>query len=523
MSTHHVYWGDTHHNLFVSSDRGSVDVAAVCAEARKHLDFLVPAYYTALDAPWRPELNAPGKSGITLESWKPAGLLAAEWAQIQEATRVANEDGAFVTFPGYEWQGDGSGGDHNVFCREEGHAIHAVDTLPELYARLRGERAYAIPHHTAYRAGHRGRDWSIVDQTITPFSEIFSCHGGSETDEEWVGMRNNPQMGPNLAGGTYQDALNRGLRLGAICSTDNFGASKLSGRFGYGLMACLAPELTRASLWEAFGARRVYGVTGDRIELRFTVNDQPMGSVVSGAGLRRVRVSATGQDAIDRIEVLRNDRVIATHCHQGAWAAPRPGQAARMRFRIECGWGPGHQRLDVPDREWQGELHLSAGRFVGFAPCWICAGQARPALDGGRARFALRTRSTQVRERWQNANVFEVEARPEDMLHVRIGGLEDSFRLADLLVGSRGLYDRAGAVALLEQARGLTPAQAGREDIFYHCAHKVKLHRAIPEAGYTARLEFDDDEPLAGESHYRVRVEQRNGQRAWSSPIWVRG
>ncbi|MCK4374849.1 MAG: hypothetical protein KAX19_05945, partial [Candidatus Brocadiae bacterium] len=24
-----------------------------------------------------------------------------------------------------------------------------------------------------------------------------------------------------------------------------------------------------------------------------------------------------------------------------------------------------------------------------------------------------------------------------------------------------------------------------------------------------------------GEVHYRVRVEQRNGQRAWSSPIWV--
>ena len=24
-----------------------------------------------------------------------------------------------------------------------------------------------------------------------------------------------------------------------------------------------------------------------------------------------------------------------------------------------------------------------------------------------------------------------------------------------------------------------------------------------------------------GEVNYRVRVEQRNGQRAWSSPIWV--
>jgi hypothetical protein len=52
-------------------------------------------------------------------------------------------------------------------------------------------------------------------------------------------------------------------------------------------------------------------------------------------------------------------------------------------------------------------------------------------------------------------------------------------------------------------------------------AYKAKVHRAIPEAGYTARMEFQDDEPLQGEANYRVRVEQRNGQRAWSSPIWV--
>lgn len=51
---------------------------------------------------------------------------------------------------------------------------------------------------------------------------------------------------------------------------------------------------------------------------------------------------------------------------------------------------------------------------------------------------------------------------------------------------------------------------------------KAKVHRAIPEAGYVAGMEWEDDEPLEGETHYRVRVEQRNGQRAWSSPIWVR-
>jgi hypothetical protein len=44
----------------------------------------------------------------------------------------------------------------------------------------------------------------------------------------------------------------------------------------------------------------------------------------------------------------------------------------------------------------------------------------------------------------------------------------------------------------------------------------------MPEAAYTAALDWVDDQPLDRETHYRVRVEQRNSQRAWTSPIWVR-
>ena len=55
----------------------------------------------------------------------------------------------------------------------------------------------------------------------------------------------------------------------------------------------------------------------------------------------------------------------------------------------------------------------------------------------------------------------------------------------------------------------------------YHVGYKAKVHRAVPEAAYVARFEIEDDEPFTGELHYRVRIEQRNGQRAWSSPVWV--
>jgi hypothetical protein len=34
-------------------------------------------------------------------------------------------------------------------------------------------------------------------------------------------------------------------------------------------------------------------------------------------------------------------------------------------------------------------------------------------------------------------------------------------------------------------------------------------------------LTYVDERPVAGESYYYVRVQQANGQMAWSSPIWI--
>lgn len=77
----------------------------------------------------------------------------------------------------------------------------------------------------------------------------------------------------------------------------------------------------------------------------------------------------------------------------------------------------------------------------------------------------------------------------------------------------------------LEGLKDLEPmAREWREfqDVYYQLAHKAKLHRAVPEPAYTAALEWVDEDPPPGEANYRVRVEQRNGQRAWSSPIWIK-
>ena len=522
MDKYRTFWGETHDNTYHHPDPVH-RMPEVLDAAAEHLDFYSAAYYTAHAGAFQREghpTEQTGKQDLILEGWKDQARLDSEWAEVQDACRAAYAPGRFVTFPGYEWQGDGSSGDHNVCALREGLPIFRVATVAELYERLRGLDALAIPHHTAYRPGRRGRDWSVFDEELSPYAELFSVHGCSETDEELIGLRQNSHMGPGLAGGTYQDALDRGLHVGCIASTDNFGA--LAGRYGRGRMAALAAELTRESLWEAFKARRVYGVTGDRILLDFTLNGAPMGSIVRAAGKRALRVSVHGCDALDRIEILRNGRVIATHCHQGTWEPPRAGRRTRFKLRVELGWGPRANELDVPDRRWHAELALDGGRFLGCEPCWISYGQRRAQLDGAIARFQMLTGSSTVTERAQNANIFEFEAAPETPLCLLINGLEERAPVAAFAAGSRVIWYRDECVAMLRDLCSLEPGSPERDDVYHHMAYKAKVHRAMPETAWSATMEIEDDEPFDGEINYRVRVEQRNGQRAWSSPIWVR-
>ncbi len=167
-----------------------------------------------------------------------------------------------------------------------------------------------------------------------------------------------------------------------------------------------------------------------------------------------------------------------------------------------------------------------SGRFLAFEPCWTTAGQTRPEIDGRTVRFTLRSpqlnQSDLAISRHQNANVFEFEADPADLMTIDIDGMSLRLPVAELCARSRVLWDAEEAERFLASRFGVNVRELERPTIHHLYAHKAKLHRCIPEAGYAASFTFVDDEPLRGEVNYRVRVEQRNGQRAWSSPIWVR-
>jgi hypothetical protein len=286
-------------------------------------------------------------------------------------------------------------------------------------------------------------------------------------------------------------------------------------------MACLATGLTREQLWEAFLARRVYGVTGDRIALTFTCNGAQMGSVLPHLPRREIRVDVRGSDAIDRIELLRGGQVVATHCHQGTWTLAPKGKRTRFKLRIEAGWGPRPGEIPLPEQRWEGVLHVAGGHMIGWEPCWVTRGQGVPRLEGDTARFTMVSQQAYVMREAQGATLLKFEADPDAELVLRLNGIEVRDAVRAFAAKSRLLWYRDECVALIRETTGVEPETARRGDVYYQMACKAKVHRAIPEAGYTASLEITDDEPLSRETHYLVRVEQRNGQRAWSSPIWI--
>jgi len=337
-------------------------------------------------------------------------------------------------------------------------------------------------------------------------------------------------MGPGVSGGTVQDGLNRGYKFGIIASGDNH--NDYPGVWGNGLMAVFAEDLTRESLWEAFKKRRVYGVTGDRIQLYFSINGHIMGEVFDSEEAANISVEVIGSHAIDRVEIIRNGSLFSTYCHSGKWNIPEENRIVKAKLRIRCGWGPtrtyGFKKIEP--KVWKGSLTLSDGKIVTIEPCFTYFGQSVKQVSEKKCNFIFTCQprdpldpllAQHHRLNFQGA-IFEIEARLESLITIKAESVNLSFSLEDALKHER-------VIALVEESKlrildqfGLYPEDVENPDVYWHNAWKMKIYRAIPYEGYHVKFSCIDEDPDEGENYYYVRVTQLNGQTAWSSPIWMR-
>lgn len=250
-----------------------------------------------------------------------------------------------------------------------------------------------------------------------------------------------------------------------------------------------------------------------------------MGDVVQANGPVQVQAEVTGSQAIDRIELLRNNRVIATHCHSGAWGVPESG-SVKVKLQVECGWGPKQwYGLKVPPKTWNLRLTGRGVEFQAVEGRFTRSGQSARCKTKAECDVVLKTGSQNQHGTGPGARqsvIVEIEGPPDARIELACDEIRESFTLRELMTQSRLLVLQKEVEATIREQFGLSPDQfENAEDVLYHNAYKIKLHQAIPETGYTASLSVTDDDPPPGRSFYYVRASQLNGQYAWSSPIWV--
>lgn len=502
-------WTDMHSNIH-HEEIGRLD--QWFTHVQEIMDFWPIAYY-----PFYMRRTA---DGAGLEDVYSEEIRNEDWEKVREFTKKANALG-YPMFMGYEWQGSGKDGDHNVFFLDNSLSMHHPMRYQDLRDLYKGEEVIAIPHHLAYQPGSRGKNWETHDEQFSPVAEIYSSHGSSENDKGPLPMNRHIHMGPRTGKSCYEKGLEQGFLTGVIASGDNHNVPAV---YEHGSMCVLAEACEKEAIWAAIKNRRTYGVSESRIEVDYTINQEPMGSVLRpGTGVLEAVI--TGTDAIDRIEILKNNIVEEMVVHSGTWEREPLPDTVRVKFRVSFGWGPDTRVFDqITQKSWAGSLKTD-GKICSIEKCWNSFGQSLDHVTENSCDFTLTTYKSTATGKWMGPSnvvtegfIFEIEAKPDERVILAADAYQFTFTIRELMAESRILPFYQESEELMKE----TWPDSGhyRDDLIWHNAHKIKISQAVPQKAYTASF-CRTFETCHGDN-YRLRIWQQNGHIAWTSPIFIR-
>ena len=427
------------------------------------------------------------------------------WEFLNTLTARLNQDGRFVTFPGYEWSGNTAvGGDRNVYFRHEGRQIrrssHALlvdrsdlgtdaNTAAQLFQDLAGEDCVVFAH-----VGGRYADIEMAhDRRLETAMEIHSAWGTFE----WL----------------MHDAFRLGYRCGVVCNSDghkgrpgaSYPGASTFGAYG-GLTCFLATDLTRDGLFESLRKRHHYGTTGTRMYLDVqagfatpgrvfdqdplacpNASSHPATSAMMGDIVQTndravtLKTTATTQTPIERIDVFNGPDLIHTE---------RGYLQGDLGTRIRVVWAGAEYRGRGRQTRWHGAAKFAGATITGF----------------------------------EKINAFN---------HERQLGLSDQNTVVfdAITTGNFGGFDvwldGSGVLELISNHGyiSLPLDQIGLDDIVFDyggLGRQIRIFR-LPDDNTTRTLSVDirvDLKPQ-GDNPLWVRVTTEDGFQAWSSPIYV--
>jgi len=423
------------------------------------------------------------------------------WRHLNELTARFNDEGQFVTYPGYEWSANTHlGGDRNVYFRAEGRQIHRsshallpdisdIDTdandAPALFDSLSEEDAVVFAH-----VGGRWADLTRGhDGALETAMEIHSAWGTFE----WL----------------VEDAFELGFRIGVVANSDGHkgrpGASHPSASefAAYGGLTCLlAPTLTRDAVFECLRKRRHYATTGNRLHMAVgaefpdgrarlwdrdpavfddasavATQTAEMGDIVSFTGdAVELRVGLVTSSPIEKVEIRNGSRCVEV---------ARPYDAATLGNRVRVLVSGAERRGKGSRSRWRGEATVTDARITRFEP--VAAWNPElpcTQVDEQHIRFGSRTTGNMMGfDLW-------LDEQPDARLQVSTGYGDIDVALQDIGVNEHvvplgGLQRQLRVLRLPDvnphcqfQGRFTIPVTGGRDNPLWICVTTEDAHQA---------------------------------------------
>ena len=409
------------------------------------------------------------------------------WRQIQEATHSFNEPHRFVTFLGYEWSGNTSGGgDRNVIFLKDNEHIYrsshgnledlsdiSSDRYPitELFKIFEKRRdVILIPH-----VGGRYADLSFHEPSLEPLIEIYSGWGLFE----WF----------------INEALKRGMKVGFVAGSDDhkgrpgasFPGAHIFGVYG-GLTCVLAKELTREEIFKALRSRRCYATSGQRILLDATCNGHLMGEEFNAHGKLEFQCHVIGTNGIEAVEIFKfesgYDRAKLIYSHPINAKAP-------LSDKVKIVWEGLRQKHRYFQTIWDGSISLSMGKILG------AEGYAFDNPMEGIVKCTEREvfwKSQTVGDK--DGIILTIKAPPDAQIIFKTKPC--SFKVFWREVGREPLIFEAGGIDQRVSVKRLPEAEPPKE----------------------VRFSWIDEKPPRKGAYY-IKVTQVDGAVAYSSPFYI--
>ena len=444
-----------------------------------------------------------------------------DWEIIREFALEMEKQGK-PFFMGYEWQGSGKDGDHNVFFLNNDNNMNHTHEYSQLVKDFEKVEAIGIPHHVSYKLGSRGKNWDTHNEKFSPFAEIYSSHGCSENDNNRFGMKTHVHMGPGYQPTSYEAGLNKKIKVGCIASGDNH---HCPGIYDNGTICVLAKNNTKEELWDALRKSRVYGVSLGRINVDFTLDDAFIGETIYESEKSEYTISIEGDNAIDRVEVLKDNVLEEMIVHSGTWERSELKDTFDFKVKFEFGWGPDRRVFpEIDQKRWE-VLIKGDCDIKHIQPCFNHMDQDIKIIDSKKAELNIVSHKSTTAGKWMGPAPVSTESivvtftgSTNSIVELIIDGKEYQYSVNQLLQTSDLIVMKQESHKLIKEAYGMDDFY--RDDMFHHNAYKVKVHQAIPEAGYT--LKHTGILNTIGSSNIRVRVHQKNGAVAWLSPVFIK-